>query len=527
MRWIFPFVFLCCACLSVSAQAEELESPQQIIAQRLTGAPQSVQIGNRMVDVHTDLHRFYAIRSYEAAWGTTAHQLPDAIEGTLFDGMRPSDYHLTDLEQFLSIADASPDQLADLDLLATDAFLKLADHLLRGRVNPSELYGDDWIPHIREHDLVNLLHDALTHGNIEAALNVVRPNHAAYYRLRQELARRQDLELIDLPTILPARTVLPGESDTRIPLVRERLYLTGDFDSPDVPDPQLLDEEVTEALRRYQQRNSLEITGALDNPTRHKLNAPMDNDVRALILNMERWRWLPDDFGDTYVYVNIPDATLQVWEEGEVALDMRVVVGRVNAKTPVLSDTLRSIQFAPTWGVPRSLAMSSVISNARRQGGEFLTNRGYTVIRGGETVDPTTIDWSTTQPGDYFFVQAPGPNNPMGRVKFNTTNPYDIYLHDTNERHLMQRENRALSAGCVRLSDARALAEWMLRHWTNWQPEDVARHMQSRTSEWVGPRDRWDIHLVYFTAWYNEEGLLIIGNDIYGHDEVLAAALDI
>ena len=178
--------------------------------------------------------------------------------------------------------------------------------------------------------------------------------------MKQELARRQDLELIDLPTILPARTVLPGESDTRIPLVRQRLFLTGDFDNPDVADPQLLDEDVAEALRRYQQRNSLEITGALDNPTRHRLNAPLDNDVRALILNMERWRWLPDDFGDTYVYVNIPDATLQVWEEGEIALDMRVVVGRVNAKTPVLSDTLRSIQFAPTWGVPRSLAMSGL-----------------------------------------------------------------------------------------------------------------------------------------------------------------------
>lgn len=524
---IVPFVLLIVALMDMSVRAEVSQTPQEIITSRLLGAPQSIQIENRLVEIHPDLARFYIQRNYEPAWSSHAALLPISIRNAAYDGMKPSEYHLVDLELYLGIDTPSVTQLADFDLLATDAFLKLGDHLLRGRVNPRELYRDDWIPYVRERNLVMLLQLALADGNLEAALDSVRPQHPAYTRLRQELTRRQGIDLIDLPTILPARTVLPGESDTRIPLVRQRLFFTGDFDNPEVGDLQLLDDDLAEALRLYQRRNSLEITGALDNPTRHRLNAPLDNDVRLIILNMERWRWLPDDFGSTHVYVNIPDATLQVWEDGEIALDMRVVVGRTNARTPVLSDTLRSIQFAPTWGVPRSLAMSSVISNARSQGAEFITNRGITVIRGGQTIDPATIDWSTTQPGDYFFVQAPGPHNPMGRVKFNTTNPYDIYLHDTNERHLMQRENRALSAGCIRLGDARALAEWMLRHWSNWQPADVERHMQSRTSEWVGPRDRWDIHLVYFTAWYDEEGLLIIGRDIYGHDDVLAAALGV
>lgn len=483
----------------------------------------SVEVEGAQLPLHPETRRFYESVGYRPVWASPViSRLTEAIEEASLDGLDPAAYHLAILRA-AGDEPANAGKTALWDVIATDALLRLSEHLLRGRIDPADLYGDDWLPTRRERDLVALLSAAAAAGDPAIILDEVRPRHPSYHRLRTELARWR--QIAERPSLLPGVPIRAGARDTRVPEIRERLRILGDYAGTGAAEPDVLDAALAAAITAFQKRHGLDPTGALDNETRWLLNGRNGATLQQIAANLERWRWLPDDLGTYHLLVNIPAYELIVHEEGRTVMRMRVVVGRPDARTPVLSDTLRSITFNPTWAVPRSLIPSEVMVHARREGAAFLIRRRYTVFRGDEVIDPRGVDWASARTENYGFIQGPHPTNPMGQVKFNLSNPFDIFLHDTNERQLLSRAVAAYSSGCVRLERALDLSAWMLRHWSNWQADDIQQVLRRPQPEYVAPRDRWDVHLVYFTAWVDEDGTVMYSADIYGHDAALVAAL--
>ncbi len=479
----------------------------------------TVRIGAERVAVHPDLFRFYAGRAYAPAWSAHGEALVPLLGASAEDGLDPDVYHLDRIAAAFAAGAAIPEAGADRDLLLSDAFLRLGEHLLRGRLDPATLY-EKWYPTRRERDLAAVLEEALASGDFGGALASLRPQHPAYARLREALARARAAGG-DLPVILPARTLEVGHESSRTPLVRGRLALFGEA----VADGggRVYTEALAEAVRRFQARHGLEANGTLDTPTRHALNRSPEDWAETILLNLERWRWLPDDLGDRHVFVNLPAFRLQVIEDGAEALAMNVVVGKQSWYTPVLSDTMEAVIFHPTWGVPGSIASVETLPLARSRGAGYLSSRGYTVYHRGARVDPAAVDWAQAGAGEYSFIQSPGPANPLGTVKFAFPNERDIYIHDTNQQRLFGRARRAYSHGCIRAAEPRGLAAHVLA-WQGWDEAQVEAAFAKRRTQSVALGAPLPVHLVYFTAHAGEGGLSFY-DDVYGHDAVLAAAL--
>ena len=516
---------------SEAATASNPAATAELLRARLEGATEAtIQIGTEEIVAHPDLFRFYADRDYAPAWGAHGSTLLALVEESVNDGLDPEAYRARWIGVALAAASAAPDAAADRELLLTDAFFRLGEHLLRGRVDPTTIAPErKWYPTRRERDLAALLDRALVTGDIAGALDALRPQHPAYRKLRDALGRYRTLAEAgtDLPIILPASTLTEGDESVRVPLVRQRLALFGDLaDAEPTGENRLLySAAVADAVRRFQARHGLEVNGTVDQPTRTALNRSPEHWVRTLTLNLERWRWLPDDLGARHILVNMPAFRLQVMEDGAPALAMNVVVGNPSWQTPVFSDTMETVVFNPTWGVPPSIAAVETIPLARSKGSEYLSSRGYNVYREGEQVDPSTVDWEKANAGQYYFVQSPGPANPLGTVKFAFPNANDIYIHDTNQKRLFSRAQRAFSHGCIRAAEPHALAEHLLGRDKDWTPEKVQEKFAAGRLEYVPLDAPLPVHLVYLTAAVDAEGGIAFYDDVYGYDDALATAL--
>jgi L,D-transpeptidase YcbB len=252
--------------------------------------------------------------------------------------------------------------------------------------------------------------------------------------------------------------------------------------------------------------------------------------VRQIIVNMERWRWMPDDLGARYLLVNLAGFELKVIEGGRTVLAMPVVVGQPYRSTPVFSDVMTYVVTNPYWHVPQTIAVEDILPKARRDP-YHLIEQGIRVFRGrgGDAVefDPRAVDWWGLggQRFPFRLRQEPGPQNPLGRLKFMFPNEYEVYLHDTPSRGLFSRAVRANSSGCIRLADPIALAEYLLRDHPRLGQGGVRAVIESgRTLDFRLP-EPVPIHLTYSTAWVDERGAVQFRDDIYGRDARLREAL--
>jgi murein L,D-transpeptidase YcbB/YkuD len=242
----------------------------------------------------------------------------------------------------------------------------------------------------------------------------------------------------------------------------------------------------------------------------------------VLALNLERWRWMPDDLGDRHIMVNIPSFHLVAREGGQTALEMRVVVGTPGTKTPIFSAMMATTVFSPYWNVPESIVEGETAPAAARDPG-FLKRNNMEVLRvtrsGATAVDPSSVDWDDPEELKALaFRQKPGAGNALGHVKFLFPNPYDVYLHDTPADALFARQGRALSHGCVRVEQPEALARWVLRDSPEWTDEKIREAMHAGDEQHVKLKQQIPVHIVYFTAWADDAGTVRVVPDVYGYD---------
>jgi murein L,D-transpeptidase YcbB/YkuD len=358
---------------------------------------------------------------------------------------------------------------------------------------------------------------------------LARPvSHPDYQRLAAAHERYRQLVADGGWPVLPAGLALqPGQRDPAVRTLRELLRATGDFRSEVGADPWFFDAALRDALKAFQSRHGLPLTGWLDPATLSAAAVPAGQRLAQLELALERWRWLPRELGDRYLWVNLPAAQLKFVDNGETVMEMPAIIGHPRRPTPTLRSEVSAVVFRPDWTVPRSLAVEDLLPVQQRDP-EFLTRQRIRVLhqtfRGPREVTPAQVPWERLGVNyfPYVLVQEPGPDNSLGLVKFQMDNPFDIYLHDTPARGFFRLNSRTLSAGCVRLADPLGLADAILaRDRGGWPAGEAAR--RSASSAQVRLQQPLPVYLVYLTAWVDEAGALQFRPDVYGR-EVLALA---
>lgn len=395
----------------------------------------------------------------------------------------------------------------DLELRLTTEFFRFADRKYGGHVG-RDLRELNWfIPRAKKD--VSRLMDSLATGKMD--LSAYEPLHPQYRLLKARIQRHHDLAGEPWPALeLPKgrRKIEPGDSLDVVGAIRHRLYQLGDLDADGTS--ATYDSALVAGVERFQLRHGLAADGVVGPAVLRALNVPWAERLRTMLVNMERLRWVPEDPPASLIVVNIPEFRLHVYEAGREVMSMRAVVGARVTRTVIFSDTLSRIVFSPTWTVPASITRDEILP-AMRKDPQYLRKQNMEII-GGTASRPV-------------IRQKPGADNALGRVKFLFPNSYSIYMHDTPARQLFERDQRAFSHGCIRLSEPRALAEYLLRDAPEWTPERMSRLLFGERETAVPVPQPRPVMIVYFTSWVDDEGRLHFRDDVYGHDRRLAAEL--
>lgn len=526
--------------------SQQIDPLDEFLRNRIetAGIPPQITVGSELIHASVVLPLFYERRAYVPAWCNNRGLQPQvdtlikAIREADQEALRPNDYHLAKIaalvasvyQQQAENKPLDPRQLVDLDLLLTDAFLIYGSHLLAGKINP-ETIDSEWFANRREIDLAAHLQTALEKNQIEEALRSLLPPQPGYARLRQALARYRDLAANGgWPMVPDGPKLQKGDRGERALALRQRLIAAGDLDPAAGDSLDLFDDAVEAALRKFQRRHGLDADGVVGATTFANLNVPVEERVRQVALNMERWRWLPQDLGQRHILVNIANFELDVFESDQVVLAMRVMVGKDYRRTPVFSDRMTYLVLCPHWHVTPNIAVNDKLPLIRKDAG-YLAKQNMKVFRGWgadtKEIDPTTIDWSqiTARNFSYRLRQDPGPINALGRVKFMFPNPFNVYLHDTPSRELFAKTERAFSSGCIRIEKPIDLAEYVLRGDPKWTRASIEAAIKKWEEQTVRLPEPMPVHLLYWTAWANDDGSINFRRDIYGRDKLVEEAL--
>ncbi|MBW2406158.1 MAG: L,D-transpeptidase family protein [Deltaproteobacteria bacterium] len=487
---------------------------------------------------------FYQQRDFLPAWCSDKGILPQAeslimeIKDAYNEGLIPDDYHLANIlsliEKIKHIQDlgntVNPELWTDLDLLLTDAFMLFASHLLAGRVNPETIH-TDWTVSIPTTDLTNILQSALNENQIKKALTDFRPHHTGYLGLKTYLAHYRNIvtEIHELPLLDGAR-FQKGDKGRSVERLRGRLTLLGDLHADDRDPDDIFDETTEKAVRRFQKRHGLNQDGIVGPLTLNMLNISLQQRIRQIELNMERWRWIPRNIGDRHLIVNIADFKLWVTENHRREIEMRVVVGRPYRRTPVFTAKMTFMVINPYWNIPQRLAIKDILPEIQRNI-HYIEQQKIKVFKDwskhAEEIDPKTIAWNKIEPRNFTYKlrQDPGPKNVLGRMKFIFPNKFAVYLHDTPKRSLFNENDRDFSSGCIRVEDPIRLAVYLLKDDSRWTRERLMEAIENGTPQVVEVKRPLAVHLQYWTAWVDEAGQLNFRHDIYDRDRPLDRAL--
>ena len=541
--------FICgnASILCKSALAQSLsDQVRDTLRDRITASSAEGQVAceGKQLCGSAVIPRFYWLRAFRPAWSTDgspraeAAVLIKAIHRALQEGLNPEDYHLAHIRRLLariqkdtaSTQASAPQDLADLDLLLTDAFLLYAFHLSAGRVNPETIQAE-WFIKTQEVDLAEVLQTALDKGQIMQALENLRPDHPGYERLKKAFQTYQDIMVMGGWPMVPAGSRMEkGDQGLRVKALRSRLAVSGDLDELEKGHQDVFNEALEDAVRRFQERHGLTVDGIVGRATMAALNVPVEQRIRQIRLNLERWRWLPRDFERRYLLVNIANFELDVIEDGRVITTMRVVTGTRVRRTPVFTGRMTYMDLNPYWHIPPIIAKEDILPRLWKDP-KYLARENIRVFQGwaaeAPQIDLESVDWSQVMPERFPFKlqQDPGPSNPLGRIKFMFPNKFDIYLHDTPARGLFNHATRSFSSGCIRIEKPIDLAAYLLRGQPEWTREKIVAAINSNKTQIVWIPEPIAVHILYWTAWVDQDGLIHLRDDIYGRDTPLDEAL--
>ncbi|MCP3396787.1 murein L,D-transpeptidase [Bradyrhizobium sp. CCGB20] len=465
------------------------------------------------------IEKFYGARDFAPVW-TQGGSLTSAAKGVIArlkdaasDGLNPADYPVPDFA-----AATTPDTLADAELKLTASMFDYARQAQSGRMHWSQVSGDILYP---EHpvDPSEVLAKITTATDASAALDSYNPPQKLYKELKAKLAELRGLgngpviEIGDGPALkyTPAgkKQAEIVVDDPRVPQLRAKLGLTENASDT------RYDATVAEAVRKFQNSVEMKPTGVLDDKTVRAINTPKrDKQIDTVLVNMERWRWLPRDLGvpslgDAYVILNIPDYTLKVMQRGQQVWTTRVVTGKPGTHaTPLLTETMKYITVNPTWNVPPSIVYNEYLP-ALQQDPTVLQRMG--------------LKLEQNRDGSVHISQPPGEANALGRIRFNFPNKFLVYQHDTPDKNLFAREDRAFSHGCMRVQNPDQYASVLLNIAMpneKYTPERV-RSMYGKSEIDLKFPTPIPVNITYQTAFVDDGGKLQFRKDVYGRDATM------
>jgi murein L,D-transpeptidase YcbB/YkuD len=487
------------------------------------------------------LRQVYADREYRPFWvkggrpAGAARELAATLCDAEREGLRPADYDLADLRKVLEqtwVGDKkpAPAALARLDVELTTRLLDYGADLLAGRLDPAAV-DDGWYIRARRSRVDSTLRVALRSTDPQSMLDRVRPRRKEYAGLVKALEDHRDiLEHGGWPSIPAGRNLRKGDRGPGVVALRNRLRASGDLDGSGTK-PEY-DAGLAAAVARFQERHGIPVDSVLGPPTLAALSVPVETRIRQIEINLERYRWLPPDFGPRYILVNIPDYRLYALDGGKERLTMRVIVGdEYGNATPVFADSMRYIVFRPYWYLPERILVDEVIPQAREDD-SYFEQHGLQVVDAkhrSKVLDPKSIDWSDVDTADLQFrVRQPaGDSNALGRVKFMFPNRFSVYLHDTPSHALFEQSKRTLSHGCVRVEKPVELADYVLDGQQGWNEQRVREAMEEKNTaegQTVRLEHSVPVYLVYLTAFVSN-GVLNFRDDPYGKDRAAIARL--
>lgn len=479
------------------------------------------------------VNAFYTKNNFKGVWSKTEMWNPVAdsmfqfIKKSKYYGLYPLDYHFNELKKLRSEIETDSLKRMDAiawtkaDLLLTDAFMKTLKDLKEG------LIMDDSISIISKANAADSffipeLNEALTSGNITATFDSVEPKNIYYTSLKAMLPNFVDnmnakkYLYINFPYI----DTLQFYRD-----LHKRLLQSGiGSDTTELPDSIILSKEI----KKYQRKHRLPIDGKPGEETVRTLNSNDFEKFRRIAITLSRYRELPA-LPSNYLIVNIPSFSLKVWDNDSVIIESKVIVGKPTTPTPLITSAISNMVTYPNWTIPESIIKKDILPALKVNPG-YLTRKGFSLVDyHGETVDPYSIDWSKYQKGiPWKIVQGSGDDNALGIFKFNFSNPYSVYLHDTNQRYLFANDNRALSHGCVRVQDWQALAFYIFKNDSIANKGRRLGYNEDSIKKWIVNKDRKTIivkkrlplYIQYFTCEAKKDHIVFY-KDIYNSDQLL------
>ncbi len=534
IRCVTLLCFSLLANLSNVGRAHEEHPSQEFIRQSIEHLRQfdELHFGDESIAATRLVSQLYERRNFQPAWNDekTVDDLLRSIEASESDGLTPEDYHQAVLLRSRGMPDSDPKLVADMDLLLTDALIRLAYHIIFGKVDPERL-DSNWnmARDIRNSDPVEAIQQAIDSGTLFEIMEDYKPKHRFYTTLKAGLAKYRSLRRAGgWPTVPAGPTLKKGMSGERMLALQNRLVVTDSLSANSSSASQIFDEQMELAVKRFQQLHGLTADGAVGPNTLEALNVPVGVRIDQIRINLERARWVLRDIPESFVIVNIADFKALYIRDSEIVWEARIQVGKPYRKTPVFKAEIKYLVFNPTWTVPPTILEKDILPKARKDL-TYLSARNIQVIdRSGKVVDASQLDWSkyTAKTFPYILRQQPGPRNALGRVKFIFPNKHFVFMHDTASKALFEREVRTFSSGCIRLDRPFELAELLLNDEIKWNAAEMAKLVQSGKTRTVYLQEPLPVLLFYWTTPIARNGSIRFVKDVYERDPAILAELD-
>ena len=462
---------------------------------------------------------FYQARNGAPVWGNdeTFQALRQALARLEKHGLQSAEYHFAALLYFQDNPEAR-------ERYATDAWLSAAAHMVYGKLNP-KTYEPDWTAAGRKADLAAILAQALKDGSVANSLEALAPKQAGYQALlkEHEILRAEAREAV---TTIPVGAALKIKmTGPRVTALQTRLLELGLIDETQISG--IFDAVTEVAVKTFQIQQDLDSDGVAGAATIAALVRGPEIKLNQLRVNLERWRWLPDDLGRRHVRANIAGFNLTTWENGQPVRTHLTIIGKAFRKTPVFSDEIEYTVFNPWWETPPSLARADKLPAFQRDPGA-VERLGFQVLdKSGKVIDPSTIDWKAISAANmpYRLRQKPGPLNALGQVKIIFPNVHNVYFHDTPTRDLFAQRQRAFSSGCMRTQDPIELSKWLLAETPEWTSERIDAAVASGKETRATLSQKVPVHVLYFTVVSEDDGRVRYLDDVYARDSAVLTGL--
>ncbi len=530
------FIFLLWLHTSLLAQPLSVES---ISANIQNSLPRHVKGENKEI-----IQNIYTSAGYQPLWvgdnnKKKTSQLIQALNDPLFN-YKDKSFDQASIKRLFYLLDngeVSAEKqaavYARLDLILTSSMVRLVRFIVQGDVDWNLVQqklrnlkqSDDvtarWEMAVKPFPNQQELLSAIANGNIYAYLNSLIPMEKRYKKLVKLLKDYQRMD--KFPKIKYTNELLQvGVKSDIVEEVKKYLQITGDYPQ-NAPIDSKFDETLRRAVVTYQKRYLLKVTGKVDKATTYYLNQPVSGNIQSIITNLDKTKLYPKAFEAEHIEINIPDFNLRYYRNGQKIMKKGVVVGRMDRPTPLFQETMSFMVLNPTWTVPDNLIKRDLI-HVLREDPNYLKDNNIHVFSGNNEIQVTQgmLDpyEKSARNVPYRFVQYPGEKNALGRVKFMFPNKYSVYLHDTDNKSLLDRRYKIYSSGCVRVEQPFELVDVLLAHGGQYGHDRIANILETNQPTTINLPKPVPVHMVYFTA-YEEDGLAYFKYDIYLYDQII------